>query len=104
MIKRQIGISELRAIVQGKIPPYDWVGKFNENGYAKTQHNGSFGVINSEYKIILEPVMRDITILDNNMIVAYTEGGFEIFSENGFKISSKKFTVKHEAVDFAKMF
>ena len=46
--------------------------------------------------------MRDITILDNNMIVASTEGGFEIFSENVFKVSSKKFTID-EAVDFAKI-
>jgi hypothetical protein len=59
-----------------------FIGKFDEDGYAKLQQNGQWGIINREGKIVIPPQYQNIGIFHRGIIKASKVGGGIVFLDD----------------------
>ena len=104
MLARTMSREELKALIQGKIRVYDRFEK-TAHGYYKVVLNGKYGLLNSQYHQVLQPIYSDIEVVNSNIVIASREKGiYEIFSEWGNPITNRIFTLKDDAIRYARYF
>ena len=104
MLVRKMNVGELKAACKGDIPFFDLTYKFDKNGFAKTALKCKFGVIDYNYKVILENKFDDIIILNNGLFVTLLNNELQIYSKSGIPLSNRKFKFLHEALTYARFF
>ena len=104
MLTRSMTKSELRAILDGKIPVYDVFEK-TSHGYFDVILNRKHGLLNSRYEQILRPIYLNIEVVKEGIIVASKQKGvYEIFSETGNLITDRTFINREDAFKYASFF
>lgn len=104
MLARTMSREEFQALIQGKIRVYDAFEK-TVYGYHKVGLNGKYGLLDHEYRQILQPVYLSVEVVKRNVIVASRDVGvYEIFSDWGNLITNRKFVRKDEARQYASYF
>lgn len=56
-----------------------FIGAFDQNGYAKLQQKGQWGIINRQGEIVIPPQYQNIDIFQDGIIKAYKVGGGIVF-------------------------
>lgn len=104
MLTRPMSRGELKALIQGKITVYDDFEKM-PCGYYKVTLNGKHGLLNYQYRQVLQPIYSSIDIVKRGVIIASRgKGNYEIFSEWGNPITKRVFTLKDDALHYASYF
>lgn len=104
MLTRSMTKIELRAVLDGKIPVYDSFVN-TPHGYFDIVINGKHGLLNSKYEQVLQPIFLKIEVVKKGIIIASRKlGSYEIFSESGNAITDRVFTLKDDALHYAKFF
>ena len=104
MLARTMSRGEFKALIQGKIRVYDNFEK-TAHGYFKVTLNGKYGLLNSQYQQVLQPIYSSIEVVKSNIIVASRDKGvYEIFSEWGNPITNRIFIYKTDALGYASYF
>lgn len=58
------------------------IGAFDQNGYAKLQQQGQWGIINRQGEIVIPPQYQNIETFQNGIIKAYKMGGGIVFLDD----------------------
>ena len=100
MIERTLTKEEYLAICSGKIPVCDKIERMY-NGFYKAEKDGKYGVLNSEFEVVL-PIQHDyLEMLENNVILISRHAQvFELFSTGGMPITSHLFKYKETAKSY----
>lgn len=59
-----------------------FIGAFDQNGYAKLQQQGQWGIINRQGKIVIPPQYQNIETFQDGVIKAYKIGGGIVFLDD----------------------
>ena len=103
MLERPIYENEARAIIEGKIPAFDKVGRFTLLGLKKTLLHGKMGVINRQFQIVLDNDYDDIKF-EHNTIIALSNHKYKIYTHMGNLLTTREFDYLHEAQKYASFF
>ena len=104
MLNRTMTKGEFKAILDGKIPVYDALEK-TSHGYFEVIHNGRRGLLNSQYEQVLQPQYIMVEVVNKGIIIAALKrGNYKIYSERGYPITDRIFTLREDAIRYARFF